>query len=189
MDELISGRACGACNLCCVIPVIDSPELTKPSGAVCRHSRGGCDIYESRPDVCRRFFCAWRRTKLIPEDWRPDRCGVFATLDAQNVPPQFGGAVGISLMLVDNPLRTVRQSWFQDFVAGAIARRVPLFLTLPGPMGTQAAMILLNNAEMERAAAQARAAVKDVLERMLKRLSAHDFVPHELTQEGVDVSS
>ena len=189
MEELVPGRACGTCNLCCVVPVVDSPELAKPSGTVCRHSRGGCAVYERRPDVCRRFFCAWRRTKLIPDDWRPDRCGVFATLDSDSVPPQFAGKTGISLMLTDNPLKTVRQPWFQDFVAGAVTDRVPLFLTLPGPMGTQAAMILLNTQEMEAAATQARAAVKDVLERVLKRLSGHDFVPYEMTQEGVDVSS
>jgi hypothetical protein len=189
MDDLVSGRECGACNLCCVVPVIDSPELIKLSGAACRHSRGGCDIYESRPDVCRHFFCAWRRTKLIPEGWRPDRCGVFATLDSDSVPPQFAGRTGVSLMLVDNPLKTVRQPWFQDFVAGAVTSRVPLFLTLPGPLGTQAAMLLLNTAEMEAAARQARAAVKDVLERLLKRLSAHDFVPYEMRYESVDVST
>jgi hypothetical protein len=189
MDELVPGRECGPCNLCCVAPVIDSPELTKRSGAVCRHSHGGCDIYDSRPDVCRRFFCAWRRTKLIPQDWRPDRCGVFATLDSDNVPPQFGGAAGISLMLTDNPLKTVRQPWFLDFVAGAVADRVPLFLTLPGPQGAQAAMVLLNDAEMEAAARQARAAVKAVLERVLKRLAAHQFVSYEMAHDGADVSS
>ena len=187
MGELVPGRACGTCDLCCVVPVI--PALDKPPGVACRHSRDGCDIYESRPDVCRRFFCAWRRTKRIPDDWRPDRCGVFATLDAQNVPPQFAGQEGISLMLTDNPLKTVRQPWFQDFVAGAVADRIPLFLGLPGPKGMQAAMVLINTAEMEAAATRARAAVKEVLERLLKRLSAHDFVPYEMTQQGVDVSS
>jgi hypothetical protein len=186
MEELVPGRACGTCNLCCVVPVVDSPELAKPSGAVCRHSRGGCAVYERRPDVCRRFFCAWRRTKRIPDDWRPDRCGVFATLDSDSVPPQFAGKTGISLMLTDNPLKTVRQPWFQDFVADAIARGVPLFLGLPGPAGMQAAMVLLNTPEL--AAARARSAVKDVLERALKRLSAHAFVPYAMAHDGADVS-
>ena len=187
---LVPGRTCGDCTVCCTWPTIDKPEIQKRSGTTCRHcTAGGCAIYETRYPICRDYYCAWRAMEMFGEDWRPDRCGVFATLDAENVPPQFGGAVGISLMLVDNPLKTVRQSWFQDFVAGAVTDRVPLFLTLPGPMGTQAAMILLNTQEMEAAATRARAAVKDVLERVLKRLSGHDFVPYEMTQEGVDVSS
>lgn len=189
MEELVPGRACGACNLCCVVPVIDSPELTKLSGSVCRHSKAGCDIYETRPGVCRRFFCGWRRTTLIPEGWRPDIAGVFATLGTDDVPPQFGGAVGITLTLVGNPLKTVRQPWFVDYVAGAVADGIPLFLALPGPKGMQAAMLLLNGPEMDAAATRARAAVKDLLERALKRLSAHDFVPHAMAHDGADVSS
>jgi len=180
MDDLVPGRECGSCNLCCVVPVIDSPELTKVSGAPCRHSQAaGCDIYESRPQVCRRFFCGWRRTRLIPDDWRPDRSGVFVTLEEQ----------GVNLMLVGNSLKTVRQPWFIDFVAGAVTQNVPLFLGLPGPRGMQAAMLPLNNAPMQAAAAQARGAVKDILERTLKRLSAHDFVPYAMAHDGADVSS
>ena len=189
MDGLVSGRACGDCNLCCVVPVIDSPELTKLSGSVCRHSKSGCDIYDTRPDICRRFFCGWRRTTLIPEGWRPDQCGVFVTLGTEGVPPRFGGAVGVTLGLVGNPLKTVRQPWFVDYVAGAVTKRIPLFLQVPGPVGMKAAMLLLNGPEMDAAAAKARAAVKDVLERALKRLSAHEYVSYEMAHDGADVSS
>jgi hypothetical protein len=179
MDGLVAGRECGDCNLCCVIPLIDSPELTKLSGSVCRHSKGGCDIYDTRPGVCRRFFCGWRRTTLIPEGWRPDRSGVFVTMEE----------AGLNLMLVDNPLKTVRQPWFVDFVAGAVTQRIPLLLGLPGPMGTQAAMLPLNGAEMQAAATHSRAAVKDILERMLKRLTGHAFASYEMAHDGADVSS
>jgi hypothetical protein len=190
MEDLVPGRDCGACNLCCVVPVIDSPELTKPSGSVCRHSKpAGCDIYETRPAVCRRFFCGWRRTTLVPEGWRPDISGVFVTLGTEGVPPQFGGAVGVTLSLVGNPLKTVRQSWFVDFVAGAATQRIPLFLQLPGPAGMQAGMLLLNGPELDAAGNRSRAAVKDLLERTLKRLSAHDFVPYEMAHDGADASS
>ena len=179
MDDLVPGRDCGDCNLCCVVPVIDSPELTKLSGSVCRHSKpGGCDIYEARPGVCRRFFCGWRRTTLIPEGWRPDLCGVFVTLDSAGVPPQFGGAMGVTLTLVGNPLKTVRQPWFVDYVAGAVAQRIPLFLQMPGPVGMQAGALLLNGPEMDVAAARSRAAVKELLERTLKRL----YFTHKATR-------
>jgi len=190
MDELVPGRECGACNACCVVPLIDSAELTKLSGAVCRHSSAGCcDIYETRPGVCRRFFCGWRRTALIPDGWRPDISGVFVTLGSEGVPPQFAGAVGVTLTLVANPLKTVRQPWFVDFVANAAARRIPLFLALPGPRGMQAAMLLLNGPEMDDAVRRARGAVKELLERTLKRLTSHSFVPYEMAHDGADVSS
>ena len=179
MVELVPGRECGTCNLCCAVPVIDSPEMTKLSGSVCRHSQGGCDIYDTRPDVCRRFFCGWRRTTLIPAGWRPDASGVFVTMEE----------AGLNLMLVGNPLKTVRQPWFVDYVAGAVTQGVPLLLGLPGPKGMQAAMLPLNGAEMEAAARTARGAVKDVLERTLKRLTAHSFVPYEMAHDGADVSS
>jgi hypothetical protein len=37
------------------------PELKKPRGQWCRHvAQGkGCSIYETRPEVCRQFTCAW----------------------------------------------------------------------------------------------------------------------------------
>ena len=50
-------------------------------------------------------------------------------------------------------------------------------------------MLLLNGAEMDAAAARSRAAVKDILERTLKRLTAHAFVPYEMAFAGADVSS
>jgi hypothetical protein len=42
----------------------------------------GCGIYERRPPVCRRFACAWLSAENLPEELRPDRCGVlFCTND------------------------------------------------------------------------------------------------------------
>lgn len=190
MVELVPGRECGSCNACCVIPVIDSPELTKLPGAACRHSQAaGCDIYESRPNVCRRFFCGWRRNSLVPEAWRPEESGIFVVMGTENVPPQFGGAVGFTLMLVGNPLKTVRQQDVVDFVAGCVLRRIPVFLAVPGPKGSHAASLLLNEPQMEAAARQTRGAVKTLLEQALKRVTAHDHQPYVMAHDGADVSS
>ena len=79
-----AGRECGACTVCCIVPGIDTREIQKRTGAVCRHcSGGGCAIYEARPKACREFFCAWMQddrlgpAPLGPE-WRPDLSGVLA---------------------------------------------------------------------------------------------------------------
>lgn len=185
MDDLVPGRDCGSCNACCDVPLIDTPKLRKTSNSLCGNWRqSGCAIYETRPDVCRRFFCGWRRTKLIPDDWRPDRSGVFVTMGTEGVPAQFGDAMGLTLTLTGNPLKTVRQSWFVDFVAGAAARRIPLFLSLPGGEGMQAAMVLLNGAALDAALGKARAAVKDVLEGALKRLAGHTYIPCVMQEDA-----
>jgi len=88
-DDLVPGRECGECQVCCIMPSIDKPQIQKVSGSPCRHSlKGGCDIYEGRPDVCRAFFCGWRRLAGLPDDWRPDKSGVFALTEVNEL-PQF----------------------------------------------------------------------------------------------------
>ena len=90
-------------------------------------------------------------------------------------------------MLVGNPLKTVRQKWFQDFVVTGVMGSVPLFLSLPGPRGHQAATVSLNTEEM--LAAIARGLVKDALEQAVKILRGWDFQPAIITYTGNDVSS
>jgi hypothetical protein len=190
MVDVVPGRECGTCNACCVFPLIDSPELTKLSGSVCCHSKpAGCDIYETRPGLCQRFFCGWRRNAKIPAAWRPDRSDIFITFGTDGVPPQFGGASGMTLMLTGNPLKTVRQPDFLNFVANCVSQRLPVFLAVPGPRGMQAASLLLNEPQMEAAVKQNRSAVRVLLEQALKRFAAHTYVPYVMAHDGADVSS
>jgi hypothetical protein len=184
---LVPGRVCGECTVCCVAPSIDKPEIQKLSGAACRHcAGGGCAIYETRPQVCRGFYCAWRTVDIFSEDWRPDKSGVLAQVETEGIPEHFELATGIGLMLVDNPARIVRQKWFQDFVVTGIMNSVPLFLSLPGPRGYQAATVLLNTEQMRDA--MARGSVKDALEAALKILRRWKFSPAVITNTGNDVS-
>ena len=53
--------------------------------------------------------------------------------------------------------------------------KVPLTLGLPGPKGMQSGQLPLNTSAMIAAAQRSRAEVKAVLEKTLKRLTAHDF--------------
>jgi hypothetical protein len=76
---LVEGRDCGECFACCV--EIAVPELSKPAREACVHcSSGGCAIYDTRPPVCRKWFCAWRRLPDLPDHLRPDRSGLMACL-------------------------------------------------------------------------------------------------------------
>ena len=185
---LIPGRDCGDCTVCCVAPSIDKPEIQKLSGAACRHCTGaGCAIYESRPPVCRSFYCAWRSVEIFDESWRPDRSGVMPYVETEGISDVFDLSTGIGLMLVGNPLRIARQAWFQDFVVTGVMSAVPLFLSLPGPRGHQAATTSLNTEQMRDAIAQGR--VKEALEGAIKLLRAWDFPPAIITNTGNDVSS
>ena len=52
--------------------------MESPAGVMCSKNSGtGCTIYESRPQVCRPFECLWLQQEQIPDDLRPDRCGVM----------------------------------------------------------------------------------------------------------------
>jgi hypothetical protein len=185
---LIPGRSCGECTVCCVAPSIDKPEIQKPSGAACRHCLGGgCAIYETRPPVCRAFYCAWRTVDIFSEEWRPDKSGVLAQVETEGIPAHFEFSTGIGLMLVGNPNKIVRQKYFQDFVRTGIMNSIPLFLSLPGPRGFQAATALLNTGEMLEAVKQGT--IKDALEAVLKLLRGWNFVPAVIRHTGNDVSS
>jgi hypothetical protein len=185
---LIPGRDCGGCTVCCVFPTINKPEIQKQSGARCRHcSQAGCTIYESRPQVCRAWFCAWRTVDIFGEEWRPDKSGVMPYVETEGIAEAFDLSTGIGLMLVGNPLKTVRQKYFQDFVVTGVMNSVPLFLSLPGPRGHQAATLSLNTEEMLEAIRAGR--VKDALERAVAILRGWDFPVAKITYSGNDVSS
>ena len=62
LGPAIPARACGDCVACCRVLNIDEPDMVKPADQMCMHCTGkGCGIYDSRPNVCRVWDCAWRR--------------------------------------------------------------------------------------------------------------------------------
>ena len=185
---LVEGRDCGDCTVCCTWPTINKPEIQKVSGATCKHcTTGGCAIYETRFPVCKGFYCAWRTVDIFDEDWRPDKSGVMPYVETEGIAENFDLGTGIGLMLVGHPLKIVRQRWFQDFVVTGVMNSVPLFLSLPGPRGHQAATVSLNTEEM--LGAIQRGMVKDALEGVVRILRGWDFAPAVITYGGNDVSS
>lgn len=85
--EMPRDRECGTCVTCCRDLYIVTPELTKPAHVLCPHCTGaGCGIYDTRPSVCRMWNCVWRQLPALPDDLRPDRCGVMFDLDRVRPP-------------------------------------------------------------------------------------------------------
>ena len=182
--ELVAGRSCGECTVRCVTPSIDNAEIQKVSRVRCLHSVGSaCDIYETRPQVCRKFYCAWRMLPELGDAWRPDRSGVLALYDDAH------DANALTLTLIANPLVTVRHVWFQDFVRSAVLRGTALYLALPGPPGFLPGRILLTGAPLMAAAQRSAGRVKDVLQGALAFLKKHQHAPHVLNHSGNDVST
>jgi len=160
---------------------IDKPDIQKQAGVTCRHCRNGCTIYETRPSLCRNYHCAWRQLPILDDGWRPDRSGVFVELE------EIEGETAISMILIGNPLKTVRQPWFIDFVATGVKGNLTLYLGIPGPPGFKGASLPLTTRQMAEAAATSRARVKELLEKELKRLTAYAFEPRTFKYSGNDL--
>jgi hypothetical protein len=125
---------------------------------------------------------------IFGAEWQPDKSGVMVEIQTHGIPAQFAKRVGFCFTLVANPLKTVRQPWFIDFIATGIANDTPLFLAVPGPAGHVAARTILNSREMAEAAAQSRNQVKRVLEQLLRSLSNHRFQEYVFHNHGNDMS-
>jgi len=183
---VLPGRDCGTCVTCCVNTSIDSPQIQKQSGARCRNlCDAGCAIHAGRPQVCRDFFCAWRQLPFLDADWRPDRSGVMLKLFVTD------GVTGLSMLLTQDPERTVRRPWFIGLVMAAFRTGVPIWLAIDGPRGHDGAQRLLNSQEMAAALASskgAQARVKAELERVLADLRKFPFQPGAFAHQGNDVS-
>lgn len=67
-------RKCNECILCCL--VLEISPLKKAANEPCKFCDKGCKIYDERPEPCKDFECLWLKDKSIPDNLRPDRCGV-----------------------------------------------------------------------------------------------------------------
>src|SRR5262245_8595762 len=91
-SKLAPVNHCGECKQCCILPLIDDPELQKPAFQPCGNlCKSGCAIYWKRPKSCRGFECLWlksqsRNDRMGPE-LRPDRCGSYFAPDSRTNDP------------------------------------------------------------------------------------------------------
>ena len=118
---LLPDRVCGSCTACCTALKIDDPALQKPAGLACHHlgSSGGCGIYDTRPEPCRAFHCAWRFLPILVDAWRPDRSGVLIGF----VDHEGGSALRLQTVRED----AILQPFVLDFILSAVRRGAPLY--------------------------------------------------------------
>jgi len=180
-SAVVNGRECGTCTVCCKILPIKTNEFRKIANVLCRHcdEGQGCRIYATRPEVCRGFYCEWRLNPQIPATWRPDKSGIFidriAREHIEEIPEGYAADYAISFMLLRPD--AVERPAVTEAISDYIARRVPVFLTIPGPAGYLPAQIFLNEFLESAAAKRDREGMMTVLRQALASLFRQEFDP------------
>ena len=182
---LVPSRECGDCTVCCSVLPVRSPELNKTSHVLCKHcdEGHGCRIYATRPPLCRSYHCGWRMWEALPEDWRPDKSGVFVDRvkflpgAGGEIPAQYDKRFMVQLLLlradaIDGP-------HFAEVVWTLVHGGIPVFLGICGPPGFQNALVFLNESLNDAVARRDRAAVVAVARQAAATASAHKFEPLE----------
>jgi Fe-S-cluster containining protein len=185
-NQLVPGRACGSCNVCCVALTIDDKALQKVQGYRCRHTLPdkGCAIYENRPDTCRAFFCGWRRLKWIRETLRPDISGVLVRLQYEISSATGTQRLGVAFTLLNNA--SLKAEGLAESVAAAVGADVPVYLHVPGPPGYTASQAKINDVLHDAVATRDKAAVLRILRQARAKGRSGKHEPVVLSHSGPD---
>lgn len=126
--------SCGTCVVCCQWLDIETEGLSKKAGVLCQHCvGGGCGIYETRPNLCRGFFCGWRLLPKLGEDWRPDRSGILILSVEKDLPPQYHGAqIGFNFVVLGGEAAITRPG-FAEYLSLLVSRKVAVYLSADSP--------------------------------------------------------
>lgn len=81
-DDLVAGRSCADCTLCCKL--LEVEPLEKQRAVWCPHcdQKRGCKIYEARPEACRAFYCGYRRIPTLDERWKPSKAKLLINFES-----------------------------------------------------------------------------------------------------------
>ena len=80
-------RSCGACTACCDgwLSGEAHGQTFYPARPCVYRGRGGCTIYEDRPEhPCRSFLCAWIESFDFPAWMKPSEANVIVKRDFQD---------------------------------------------------------------------------------------------------------
>lgn len=171
VGEVIEGRECGSCNVCCVALTIDDPALYKVQGYRCPNltAQSGCGIYPTRPHTCRAFECGWRLLKWVKPGLRPDKTGVLVRLRR--------AAAGFEIVISLLDRKALKSDGLAETVAAAVAAGRPVYLDVPGPPGYTSALGRIDEALADAVAARDKPAVLEILRQARKQGQAGPKVP------------
>jgi hypothetical protein len=185
--ELVPGRECGGCTVCCTELHINTPEMKKLAGVRCPDlAEGGCAIHASRPNFCRAFECAWKAIAALGEDWRPDRSGIILIPKTRNNPPGYRANSGVQIMILRR--EAIRKQELPGLVAAWVTARVPIFLTVAAPVGYHAKSAFLNGMVEGAVSRQDRRALIEILVRLVDMLLRQKPEPTHLSRMPLHTS-
>lgn len=161
--DLVEGRSCGECNVCCVSLTINDVAMQKPQGYRCKNAQrdNSCAIYTDRPQTCRSFFCGWRKLKWVRPSLRPDSSGVLIRLHFDK--PDASGARQLGVIVTLLTSAAVKAEGLAETIAAAIAAKVPVFISVPGPPGYTASVAKINDALHDAVLTRDKPAVLEIL--------------------------
>ncbi|MSP94045.1 MAG: hypothetical protein EXR00_02145 [Alphaproteobacteria bacterium] len=177
--QLVPGRECGECTVCCSLLTIDTPEFQKMPRTPCTHlgpGGKGCAIHATVYPVCRAYHCAWRYLQVLGEEWRPDKSGILTEFQNEGFPANYPSRPGLRITIT-GPLETVFEPGFAALLIGLIRAGVPIALSIPGPVGHYPAGAFINDALKEAVAAKDSARIVAGLREILRGLEGHVYNP------------
>lgn len=162
MNYIVPDRECGSCTACCKELAILEDGLSKLPGVVCEHCTlgNGCEIYQTRPNVCRAYHCLWRSLPEMDDSWRPDRSGILI-IPNDEAPPS-GYQFAVNLILTGQP-DVLQSDKFASMVAGFVESRTAVYLDVPRGVGMFSQSSFLNNQLQPAIAARDLASVKALI--------------------------
>jgi hypothetical protein len=175
--SLIPDRVCGECTACCHFLSIDNPELVKLPNVTCKNllESGGCGIHSSLPKVCKEWFCAWRYTTHLGDDWRPDKIGAILEFCYENYPGDFSGKLGLRFTIIDKK-KIFLNTKFPNFIGNQISNGIPCILTYGGGPGESSATVFLNYA-LEQAIKERN--LQALVDELVKAIITCEILPKE----------
>jgi hypothetical protein len=143
--DLVRGRDCDACTVCCTELTVDQPEFQKLPGHTCENCAAGvgCSIYETRPRICRVWFCGWRKLDWVDVRLRPDLSDVLICLTLEPIPAGYEPGVGLDIALLTEA--GARAEGLAETIAHAIRANIAVFLCVVGAPGKSGARMLVND--------------------------------------------
>jgi len=107
------------------------------------------------------------------DSWRPDKCGVMMSVIDTNIPETYQKQ-GIDLMMIQ-PKLAIKRPAFIKFLVDAIEARIPLFLSLRGPVGHNTAGVFLNTYLEDAVQKRDEAGFLTVFNAILAKLANSEF--------------
>lgn len=121
---------CGECTACCLMFPI--PPIEKPSNTRCQYCTGsGCSIWDTKPQMCTDYQCAYYQAKIAPLELRPDKCGIIFTKKNDRI---FSGVLVSGTKVSDLANKQIQSFNNQGYsvVLLSVNEREPLVLEAKG---------------------------------------------------------